>query len=210
MNDSPALTTGIADSGMATSPPVNCGTFVQLGTASDPTDKYISTSSKIMIVDDEPSSAKIVERYLYDVGYRDLLTVTDPTKVIGEIRRSSPDLVLLDIMMPEVGGIEILQALQRDPDLCHTPVIVQAAAVDPQTKQAALQLRVSDFLSKPVDPHELIPHVRNTLIIKAHQRSSGELRAEARGESRATNRRTGRITARSHTLPGASGGVPRQ
>ncbi len=136
--------------------------------AGDPTSDA-STTARIMIVDDEPSSAKIVERYLQDVGYRDLLNVTEPTKVIGEIRRSKPDLVLLDIMMPEVGGIEIMQALQRDPDLRDTPIIVLTAAVDPQTKLIALQLRVSDFLSKPVDPHELVPRVRNALIIKAHQ-----------------------------------------
>jgi putative two-component system response regulator len=71
-------------------------------------------------------------------------------------------------MMPRVSGLEILQAVRADASLTHLPVLILTAATDAQTKQSALELGATDFLAKPVDPADLVPRVRNTLLVKAH------------------------------------------
>ena len=132
-------------------------------------DELVSTTSKIMIVDDEPANVLVMEKYLYDVGYRYFVKVHDATKAIDVIRREQPDLILLDVVMPNVSGIDILRALRSAPSTKRTPVIIVSAVSSPELKETALQLRVSEFLNKPVDPHDLNLRVRNALIIKAHQ-----------------------------------------
>ncbi|MCP4963780.1 MAG: diguanylate cyclase, partial [bacterium] len=80
-----------------------------------------------------------------------------------------PDVLLLDVMMPEVSGFDILKMLRQDPDYAHLPVIILTSSSDAETKLTALDLGATDFLSKPVDPSELALRVRNTLAAKAYQ-----------------------------------------
>jgi putative two-component system response regulator len=82
--------------------------------------------------------------------------------------RESPDLVLLDVMMPEVDGLQILEQMRNDDRLRYVPVLILTAVSDPKTKTRALQLGATDFLAKPVDPGDLQPRVRNALLGKAH------------------------------------------
>ena len=79
-----------------------------------------------------------------------------------------PDIVLLDIMMPEVSGIEILEQIRATPELNHVPVVILTAVGDARIKQKALELGATDFLTKPVDPSELVLRVGNALVVKAH------------------------------------------
>src|SRR6185503_18500568 len=76
---------------------------------------------------------------------------------------------LLDVMMPHVDGLAILEAVRGDAQLRFLPVIILTASTDAKTKETALRLRVTDFLHKPVDPSELLPRVSNVLMVKAHQ-----------------------------------------
>ena len=135
----------------------------------DDLEEMVSTTSKIMIVDDEPTNILMVEKYLYKVGYRYFIKIHDATKAMCMIRKERPDLVLLDIMMPDVNGFDILQLIRTDDKVRDTPVIIVSAVTDPEMKKTALRLRVSDFVGKPVDPHDLTLRVRNALIVKAHQ-----------------------------------------
>lgn len=129
----------------------------------------VANTSKIMIVDDEPTNILIVEKHLYEVGYRYFIKVHDATKAMSMIRKETPDLILLDIVMPGISGIEILQSIRTDDKAKQTPVIIVSAVSDAEMKKEVLRLRVSDFVSKPVDPHDLSLRVRNALIVKAHQ-----------------------------------------
>ena len=126
-------------------------------------------NSRIMIVDDEQFNILVVRRFLELDGYNDFISVTDSTKAIDQIRVEKPDLVLLDIMMPEVSGIDILRSLKADKSRRQIPVQVLTASVDAETKKQALDLRAMDFLAKPVDPNDLVPRVRNALIAKTYQ-----------------------------------------
>lgn len=124
--------------------------------------------SKLMIVDDEPINIKVVQKYLECEGYRNFVSTTEPREVMELIRNESPDTILLDIMMPNVSGLEILRAVRNSQKHKHIPVIILTAASDSETKRLALNLGATDFLGKPVDANDLMPRVRNALVVKAH------------------------------------------
>jgi putative two-component system response regulator len=139
-------------------------------------------SSKIMIIDDEPINVKVARKYLKLEGYENFVTTTDSREAIALIEKEQPDLILLDIMMPHISGIDILEALRADVRWAHLPVIILTAANDQATKRRCLELGASDFLGKPVDPTELIPRLHNVLMVKRHhdhmEKYQHELEAE--------------------------------
>ncbi len=125
-------------------------------------------TGRIMTVDDEETNILTVEAHLQRVGYRDFVSTTDSRDALEQMRINKPDVLLLDIKMPHVSGIDILRAMSLDSELRHIPSIVLTAASDPEIKQQALELGANDFLAKPVDPHDLVPRVRNALVVKQH------------------------------------------
>ncbi|MGV3485127.1 MAG: HD domain-containing phosphohydrolase [Planctomycetaceae bacterium] len=124
---------------------------------------------KIMIIDDEIVNVRVLKRYLSGVGYTDIVTTTDSATAMALIERENPDLLLLDIMMPDVSGIDILRMLREHRRYRHLPVLIVTANADLETKRVCLELGATDFLHKPVDPLDLLPRVRNTLITKSFQ-----------------------------------------
>lgn len=122
----------------------------------------------IMVVDDEPINCKVVRKYLAAAGYQKFLTVTEPVEAMERIPHDKPDLVLLDVMMPGLSGLEILEALRGAEATAYTPVIILTASDDRETRRRALELGATDFLAKPVDASELVPRVHNALAAKAH------------------------------------------
>jgi putative two-component system response regulator len=125
-------------------------------------------SSKIMIVDDEEYNILVVQKYLRDRGFGNLVATHDATRAMTMIDSKRPDVLLLDIIMPEVDGLQILQAVRQDPNLRHVPVLILTASSEAEVKLRALELGATDFLAKPVDPSELILRVRNILLAKSH------------------------------------------
>lgn len=143
-------------------------------------------SAKIMIVDDEPLNVMTFRQHLKMDGYENFVTTSDPREALHLLRSQLPDVVLLDIRMPEISGLDILRVIGLDPVLQHIPVLILTAASDPATRKQALDLGASDFLQKPIDPNELLPRVRNAIVIKKHyDMVSGEaLRLEQQVERR--------------------------
>ena len=123
----------------------------------------------IMIVDDEPAIIEIVRLYLEDAGYRRFVTTTDPTQALALIDQSAPDVVLTDVLMPGLNGLDLLAQIRASARASPLPVLVLTSATDAFTKQESLRLGASDILSKPVDPSELTLRLRNVLIAKAYQ-----------------------------------------
>lgn len=126
-------------------------------------------NSTIMLVDDEPTTIDILEVCLQDAGYSNFVTTTDPRQALDLISEHRPDVVLLDLNMPGVGGFDILTAIRGNPALKYTPVVILTSATDPRTKLEALERGATDFLGKPADPSELALRLRNTLAAKAYQ-----------------------------------------
>ncbi len=135
----------------------------------DPAAAAALANSRVMMVDDEPILISVVQAFLEDAGYRDFVSVSDSERALPRIRSERPDVLLLDLMMPEVDGFQILRELRSDPNFAYLPVIVMTAASDAATKLKVLELGATDFLEKPVDPSELALRVRNTLAFKAYR-----------------------------------------
>ena len=129
----------------------------------------LSKTAKVMIVDDEVFNIKVVQEHLRLSGYASFVTITDPRLVMETIEKESPDIVLLDIMMPHIGGLEILRRIRADERVAHIPTIVLTASDNEDTKIEALELGATDFLTKPVNLAELVVRVRNVLLVKAYQ-----------------------------------------
>ena len=121
-----------------------------------------------MIVDDELLNIKLVKAHLEEAGYRHFVTCSDPRLVMQTIVREMPDVVLLDVMMPEISGLDILRKIREDAHLSHLPTLVVTADDNEQTRIEALDLRATEFLSKPVNATELVVRVRNALLAKAY------------------------------------------
>lgn len=126
------------------------------------------STAKILIVDDEPINVKVCQKYLGELGYKQCVGVTDSTRAMGALLQERPDLVILDVMMPVVSGVDLLKLIRANSDFAHLPVLILTAASDRTTKLTVLELGASDFLSKPIDPSELAPRVRNALTIKRY------------------------------------------
>ncbi len=129
----------------------------------------VVANPRIVIVDDQPLNIKIVTKFLKQSGYRQFFSTVDSREALDLIAREQPDVVLLDIMMPFVSGLDILTELRRDARFVDLPVIVFTAATEKATKLEALRLGVTEFLQKPIDSTELPLRLRNVLTVKAHQ-----------------------------------------
>lgn len=125
--------------------------------------------SIIMMVDDEPLNIELTQAFLAEAGYRRFVHTDDPVQAVPLMRRQVPAVLLLDLSMPRLSGMDILAVMRDDPVLRHVPVIVLTSSTDPQVKLKALALGAMDFLSKPVDPTELALRIRNTLAATAYR-----------------------------------------
>jgi diguanylate cyclase (GGDEF)-like protein len=128
----------------------------------------------IMMVDDEMLNIEMTQAFLADAGYRHFVNTDEPERAVPMMRKEQPGVLLLDLSMPKVSGLDILAAMREDAVLRHVPAIVLTSSTDPQVKLKALALGAMDFLSKPVDPSELALRIRNTLAASAYREYLGQ------------------------------------
>ena len=127
------------------------------------------SQATIMMVDDEATTMDVMEAFLEDAGYQHFVLLTHSSQAMAKLEEVRPDILLLDLIMPEIPGFDILKQIRAHPLISHLPVIILTSSADATTKLKALDLGATDFLSKPVDPSELVLRVRNTLAAKAYQ-----------------------------------------
>ncbi|MEN8170785.1 MAG: HD domain-containing phosphohydrolase [Pseudomonadota bacterium] len=118
---------------------------------------------RILVVDDEPTNLKLLNKLLGSQGYSNLVLVQDPRKVIFHYQEQRPDLILLDINMPHMDGFEVLEQLTELNDPLMPPVIILTAQNSRDYLLRALNAGARDFISKPFDRTELMARVRNML-----------------------------------------------
>lgn len=128
---------------------------------------------KILIVDDEPFNVDYVEQELEDSGY-ETISASDGMSALEKIYGESPDLVLLDIMMPVMDGFEVLLKLKEKPETRDIPVIVISASNDLQSVVRGIQLGAEDYLPKPFEPALLSARISSSLE-KKHLRDLQKL-----------------------------------
>jgi diguanylate cyclase (GGDEF)-like protein len=127
----------------------------------------------IMMVDDEQLNIEMTQAFLMEAGYTHFVHTDQPEQAMAMLRKEHPGVLLLDLSMPKVGGLDILAEMRDDPLARHVPVIVLTSSIDPHMKLKALALGAMDFLSKPVDPSELGLRIRNTLAASAYREYLG-------------------------------------
>lgn len=125
-------------------------------------------SDKILIVDDEESNIMLLESLVKALGY-ETETAMNGVEAIRKTKSFMPDLVLLDIMMPEMDGYEVCDQLKSDPETTNIPVVIVTALSDRNSKLKGLNVGANDFLTKPIDRSELTIRVRNLLKIKGYE-----------------------------------------
>ncbi len=117
-----------------------------------------SPYKKILVIDDSIINIKLIEKYLSN-SYIQIIGCFESTKAIDTIRREIPDLILLDIHMPELNGFDILKKLRLDPELSLIPVIIITASNEKNHIQQAYQNGIIDYVHKPIFKEELISKV---------------------------------------------------
>jgi len=140
------------------------------------------TPPRILIVDDNPENRDIFRARLARHGY-EILTASDGEEALTTARATRPDLILLDIMMPKVDGIEVCRRLKADPAFPFTPIIMVTARADTKDIVAGLEAGGDEYLTKPVDQGALVARVKSMLRIKALHDTVQEQAAQLEAQS---------------------------
>ena len=119
-------------------------------------------NERILIVDDDKEVVRLMRAYLEQAGY-EVLTAHDGETALHILRREKPDLVLLDLMLPDRDGWDITRLVRGDPGLSKTPIIMLTARVDVTDRIVGLEMGADDYVTKPYDPREVVARVRARL-----------------------------------------------
>jgi adenylate cyclase len=125
----------------------------------------VRTPPRILIVDDTPANVHILKARLAAHGY-DIVTATDGEAALVAVKETEPDLILLDVMMPKMDGIEVCRLLRADASVPFIPIIMVTAKSDPKDVVAGLEAGGDEYLTKPVDQPALVARVKSMLRIK--------------------------------------------
>lgn len=124
---------------------------------------------KIMIIDDEESFASMLKMRIESSGDYEVTVSPEAKDIISRIHEIRPDVILLDLLMPGIGGLDIGDMLNHDPIGLTIPVIVVSGLDNPMDKIKAYKLGISDYLVKPVDDLKLIKAIEKAIELKSGQ-----------------------------------------
>lgn len=117
---------------------------------------------KILVVDDEPEAVELVEFNLKQAGF-DVTTAADGDEALKKAKAQLPALVVLDVMLPEVDGLEVCKILRRDPATAKIPILMLTAKAAEIDRVLGLELGADDYVTKPFSPRELVLRVKKIL-----------------------------------------------
>jgi putative two-component system response regulator len=125
--------------------------------------------SKIVIVDDSPVGLQHLAMILASPAY-ELVLASSGAEALSKAKHLQPDLILLDVLMPEMDGFEVCRRLRTDPVLAEVPVLIVTALDDRESRLKGLNAGADDFITKPIDPDELEARVRTILRLNRYRR----------------------------------------
>lgn len=132
-------------------------------------------AKKILVVDDKKELRTMVKQYLVQEGF-EVVTAGDGREALYVARQEKPDLIILDLMMPEMGGYEFMRLYNREAD---TPILILTAKIDENDKVLGLELGADDYVTKPFSLRELTARVRAVLRRAEKQEGVGDVLREA-------------------------------
>ena len=131
---------------------------------------------KILVVDDEPDALEVLGFKLREAGFTPIFA-TDGLKALAAVRAERPDLVVLDLMLPELDGLEVCKLMRRDQSTASIPVLMLTAKAAEMDRVVGLELGADDYVTKPYSPRELVLRIRKLLKrTKAAEDSGDQLR----------------------------------
>ena len=130
----------------------------------------------VLVADDEASNRELMTELLSLEGF-EVIAVPDGVAAINELNKTQPDLILLDVLMPRMGGLEVCKRIKSNPETFLIPVILTTSLTDKQDRINGIQVGADDFLSRPIDRTELVARVRS--LVRLKQRTDELERAEA-------------------------------
>ncbi|MGB5048311.1 MAG: response regulator, partial [Caldilineaceae bacterium] len=125
-------------------------------------DNLVSMNERILVVDDDKEITRLLRSYLEQAGYS-VLVANDGGTALHTLRREQPDLLLLDLMLPDKDGWTITRTIRSDQQLADTLIIMITARVEDTDKILGLELGADDYITKPFNPREVIARVRALL-----------------------------------------------
>jgi putative two-component system response regulator len=130
-------------------------------------ERELIAGSRILIVDDLEANVILLERILQHAGYKNYMSTTDPREFLDRFRTFQPDLILLDLMMPNLDGYALIKQLYGwIPEGVYLPIMVMTADTSKAARQKALGLGAKDFLTKPIDAIEAALRISNLLLTR--------------------------------------------
>ena len=119
-------------------------------------------SKHILVVEDEPDTAELLEFHLENAGYK-VTIAEDGYEALKKIHKLRPDLLILDLMIPEIDGFEVCRLIRKDPANESLPVMMCTAKSDETSKIQGLDFGADDYVTKPFSPREVVLRVKNLL-----------------------------------------------
>lgn len=121
-----------------------------------------SSHKKILIVEDEKDILQLVKLYLEKEGHRTVAAMTGP-EGLAQVKAEKPDLLILDLMLPELDGLEVCKRLRSNPDTATLPIIMLTAKAEESDTVIGLELGADDYVTKPFSPKTLVARVKALL-----------------------------------------------
>jgi CheY-like chemotaxis protein len=129
------------------------------------TKKKEKNASTVLVVDDNVQNLELLVAYLEDIECR-VLSATGGPEALDTVKKTPPDLILLDVMMPKMSGFEVCRRLKNDPNTSDIPIIMVTALNELGDIERAINSGTDDFLSKPVNKWELVTRVKTMMKLK--------------------------------------------
>lgn len=126
----------------------------------------MSYRAKILAVDDEPELTDLMQYHLVRAGH-DVATAANGWEAIASVKVRRPDIILLDLMLPDLDGFGVCEILRRDPATATIPIVIVSAWSSPDSRNLGLELGALDYLTKPFSPQELVERVNRLVHARA-------------------------------------------
>ncbi|MGH9386256.1 MAG: response regulator transcription factor [Vicinamibacterales bacterium] len=130
--------------------------------------------SRILVAEDDPDISALLGHYLRKAGF-ETASVVSGREVMPELRREPPDLVILDLMLPGLSGLEVCRAIRADAAIAAIPIIMLTAKSEESDRIVGLEVGADDYITKPFSPNEVIARVR-ALLRRAHRAAAPDRR----------------------------------